>query len=417
MRINLLTFLLFFISSFSFSQKKDDFAPKKNYTPITKPISADCSKPILINVSNGSFYGATIPPKGFGEIQEFTTNNSLTFEGEHNSAWYLLTVTRDGELVFDIVPQDTTNDYDFLLYSYTDSTFCDVLQKNKLKPIRNNLSNIKKSVKGVTGLSTKTNKNSIGEGTGIAYSTSIDVKKGEKYVLVLDNVTPEGKGHTLFFYFMKDVEIKGKVIGADSVPLIANITLSDNKGNTVEETSSNAKGEYKINTQLKENQNYNITYLSEETFVQSTTINTKDLKGGTVFPDIKTILPKLKKGEKYKLGNINFYPETANLLPESLPSIQSLYKLMQKNKKMIISIQGHVNSPGRTKTKGEEIFEQKLSEDRANSVYSFLLKKGIEKTRMTTEGFSCKQMLFPKPKNGYEEQANRRVEIKVISIE
>ena len=134
MRTHLLTLLLIFISFFSFSQKKDDFTPKKIYTPITKTISADCSKPILINVSNGSFYGATIPPKGFGDLQEFKTNNSLTFESEHNSAWYLLSMSRDGELVFEIVPKDTANDYDFLLYSYTDSNFCETLQKNKLKP-------------------------------------------------------------------------------------------------------------------------------------------------------------------------------------------------------------------------------------------------------------------------------------------
>ena len=417
MRINFLTLLLFFISLFSFSQKNNAPIPKKINTPITKPISSDCSKPILINVSSGSVYGVTTPPKGFGELQEFPTNSSLTFEGEHNSAWYLLSFTRDGEFVFDIVPQDTTNDYDFLLYKYTDSTFCDAILKNKIKPIRSNLSNIKKSAKGVTGLSSKTDKNSIGEGVGISFSTSLEVKKGEKYMLVLDNVTPEGKGHTLYFYFMKDVEVNGKILGADSVPLIANITVSDNKGNTVEETNSNAKGEYKINTQLKENQNYNLTYLSEETFVQTTTINTKDLKGKTVFPDIKTVLPKLKKGEKYRLGNINFYGDQAVLLPESFSSVQSLYKLMQKNKKMIICIQGHVNSPGKNKQYGVEKFEQGLSEDRAKTIYNFLIKKGIDKERMSTEGFSDRQMLFPNPKNEYEASANRRVEIKVISID
>ncbi len=413
------TLLLYSVSLFSYAQKKAEIKPKKVNNPVTftKPISADCSNPIKINVAAGTNYGVTVPPKGFGEIQEFTFANSLTFEGEHNSSWYLLSITRDGELVYEIVPQDTTNDYDFLLYNYKDSTFCNELQKNKLKPIRSNLSNIKKSAKGVTGLSSATNKNSIGEGVGIAYSNSIDVKKDEKYMLILDNVTPEGKGHTIFFYFMKEVEIKGKVIGADSIPLATNITLSDNKGNTVLETTSNKNGEYKINTELKENQNYGLTYISEETFVQTATINTKDLKGGTVFPDIKTILPKLKKGEKYKLGNINFQPNTANLIPESYSSVQSLYKLMQKNKKMIICIQGHVNSPGSKKTYGEEKFEQSLSEDRAKSIYNLLLQKGIEKNRMTTEGFSNKLMLYPRPKNGYEEQANRRVEIKVISID
>lgn len=128
MRPKLLFIILFFISLQLPAQKKNPIVASKT-TSTYKPISADCPQAIKINVTTGSYYGPTFPSNGFGQKQEFTTNNSLTFEGEHNSAWYLLSVTRDGELVFEIVPQDTTNDYDFLLYNYTDSTFCDALQK------------------------------------------------------------------------------------------------------------------------------------------------------------------------------------------------------------------------------------------------------------------------------------------------
>lgn len=419
MRINLLTLLLISLSVFSFAQKKPVATPNKpvfNNNP--RPISPDCSKPIKINVTTESYYGQTFAPNGFGEEQEFKTNNSLTFEGEHNSAWYLLSMSRDGELIFEIVPKDTANDYDFLLYAYTDSTFCDALQKNKLKPLRSNLSNVKKSAKGVTGLNSKTKKNAIGEGVGFAFSSPIDVKKDEKYILVLDNVTPEGKGHTIYFYFLKDVEIKGKIIGVDSIPLIAEITLSDNKGNTIEETTSNINGEYKINTEIKENQNYSLTYLSEETFVQSTTINTKSLKGATVFLDIKTVLPKLKKGEKYRLGNINFYGNSATLLPESISSVESLYKLMKKNKKMIIQIHGHTNGEDwHLAPKNQHPEEKILSENRAKNIYDYLISKGINQDRISTSGFSSTKPLFETPKNEFEQSANRRVEIKVLSIE
>ena len=410
MKIKIL--LLFsFCTVFCFSQTK----PKANIVKtISKPISADCKKAIPILLNTNVIYGPTLSPIGFGEIQEFKTNNPSTFEGEHNSAWYLLSVTRDGELAFDIVPEDSTNDYDFLLYTYTDSTFCDQLQKNKLKPVRCNLSNIKKSVKGVTGLKPNTLKNSVGEGVGIAFSKPINVKKGEKYMLILDNVTPEGKGHTIRFYFMKDVEIKGKVINSDSIPVIADITLSDNVGNTVEETKSDKDGNYTIKTSITENQNYNLTYLDEGTFVQTATINTKTLKETTTFPNIKTVLPKLKKGEKYKLGNINFYGNLPTLLPESAPSVEALYKLMKKNKNMIIQIEGHVNDPGNSH---DPHFDQTLSEDRAKAIYIYLLKKGIAKERMSTIGLSNTKMLYPHAKNDSEESANRRVEIKVVSID
>ncbi|MGZ4047974.1 MAG: OmpA family protein [Bacteroidia bacterium] len=410
-------FLLFFClySLFCLSQPKPGASTVKT---IGKPISADCKKAIPILLNNSFTYGVTPPPKGFGEIQEFKTNNSATFEGEHNSAWYLLSIGKDGGLIFDIIPFDTTNDYDFLLYKYTDSTFCDQLLKNKLKPVRSNLSNIKKSKKGITGLKPDIHKNAVGEGIGESYSSSINVKKGEKYMLILDNVTPEGKGHTIRFNFMKKVEIKGKIINSDSVPVVADITLSDNFGNTVEETKSNAKGEYKINTEIKENQNYNLTFLEEGTFVQTATINTKDLKEDAAFPDIKTMLPKLKKGEKYKLGNINFYGNKAILLPESIPSEEALYKLMKKNKKMTIQIQGHTNGEDWHLAPENQSPEEKiLSEDRAKTIYNYLVAKGIAADRMSTYGFGSTKAIYKNPKDEGEQSANRRVEIKVLSFE
>jgi outer membrane protein OmpA-like peptidoglycan-associated protein len=412
-----LTIFLSLICAICFSQTK----PGKLTVAASKPISADCKKAIPILLNSNVVYGQTLPTNGFGELQEFKTNNSSTFEGEHNSAWYLLSVTRNGELAFDIIPLDTTNDYDFLLYAYTDSTFCDALHKNKLKPARSNLSNITKSVKGITGLKPNTLKNSIGEGIGIAYSKSIDVKKGEKYMLVLDNITPEGKGHIIRFYFMKEVEIKGKVVDSDSIPTIADIILTDNQGKTIEETKSDKEGNYSLKTSIIENQNYNLSIASDSTFVQSTTINTKTLRGATVFPGIKTVLPKLRKGNKYKLGNINFYGNESTLLPESFPSVDALCKLMKRNKTMMIQIEGHVNDPnyyGRPKLDPvRDARNQTLSNERAKAIYDFLTSKGIEKDRMKYVGLSNKDMLFKNPKNEEEQSANRRVEIKVISID
>ncbi|MCE3279998.1 MAG: OmpA family protein [Bacteroidetes bacterium] len=380
-----------------------------------KPISGDCKKAIPLTISNRLFYGITDSLKGYGDVQEIKKGNHLLFEGEHNSAWYLLTFGRDGEMIFDITPADSTNDYDFLLYPYTDSTFCENFRKNQNKPLRSNLSNVKRSVRGITGLARAGElKPSIGKGIGNAYSNSLSVKKGEKYMLILDNVTPNGKGHTLEFNFIKDVEIKGRILNSDSIPVIADITISNVKGQTVLETKTNTNGEYSIKTSLNENQNYTVIATSDSTFVDVRTINTKELKKDqTIFPEIKMVLPKLKKGSKYKMESINFYGNISQLLPSSLPSVEALYRLMKKNKKMVILIEGHVNDQG----SGDKGFIQALSDDRAKTVYNYLVKKGINKERMSTIGLANKFQLFPRPKTESEMQANRRVEIKVISID
>lgn len=397
--------LIILLVPFSFSQSASK----------GKPASQDCKKAISLILNNRLFYGVTDSLQGYGEVQEIKKGNHLIFEQEHNSAWYLLTVRREGEMIFDITPADSSNDYDFLLYPYIDSNFCETFSKNQNKPLRSNLSNVKKSVKGITGLARSgLLQPSIGKGVGNAYSNSLPVKKGDKYMLILDNVTPNGKGHTLEFNFIKDVEIKGRILNSDSMPVVAEISLSNVKGQTVLETKTNANGEYSIKTSLNENQDYTIIAASDSTFVQIKTLNTKELKKDQlVFPEIKMMLPKLKKGTKYKMESINFYGNQSKLIPGSIPSVEALYKLMKKNRKMVILIEGHVNDQGSQ----DKVFIQSLSDNRAKTVYNYLLEKGIDKERMSTVGLANKFQLFPRPKNESEMQANRRVEIKVISID
>lgn len=390
-------------------------AQQKPVVQTKKAIAADCDKAILIDLGKVSSYGPTVAPDSCGKKQEIKHIRKNIFETEHNTAWYLLNVVKDGEFIFEIIPDDTLNDYDFILYSYTDSTFCPAFEQGSVTPLRNNLSNVKRSVKGVTGLATNAAALSIGKGIGNPYSKPLQVKKGERYMLILDNVHPGGKGHTLLFNYMKDVTIKGKVLNSDSVPVISEITLSDNKGRTILETKSDKNGDYNIKTSLVENQNYSFSIISENTFVDIKTINTKTHKDAN---DIRVMLPLLKKGEKYKLGNINFFGDLATLLPYSYPSVEALYKLMRKNKNMVIEIEGHTNGDDWSRPANQQSSREKgLSEDRANVIYKYLIAKGIQKERMSKVGYGSTKVLFKSPKSELESSANRRVEIKVISIE
>ncbi len=375
--------------------------------------ACDCKDAVKININKTTTYGLTQPPVGFGSIQEITAKNKSdksAFEEEHNSAWYLLDINYSGELVFDIIPQDSSNDYDFLLYKYTDSTFCEALQKKLLNPIRSNLSRVSVQTKGLTGLSSLVTNEFSGQGINAAYSKSIEVLKGQKYVLVLDNVYPEGKGHTIKFNFVKQAAIAGIIVGTDNQPVKAEISLTDFSGTIVTQANSGIDGRYKFNASLNEDQDYSLTFSSDSSFIAVKTLNTKDLKQTNTFTDIRTILPKLKKGEKYKMGTINFYGNQSDLLPESYSSVNALYMLMKKNKKMVIRIEGHVN-PAYPKDDW-----QSLSEGRAKAVLFYLKQKGIEKERMSSIGFGASKAIYPIPKNESEGAANRRVEINVISI-
>ena len=127
-------------------------------------------------------------------------------------------------------------------------------------------------------------------------------------------------------------------------------------------------------------------------------------------------MPILKVGAKYNFGNINFYGNLPDLLPCSYPSADALFQLMMKNKKLVIQIEGHVNK-GIIKSKEDELFNQQLSEQRAKTIFNYLIKKGISKDRLSIVGLSASQMIFPKPLTEIEQEANRRVEIKITSME
>jgi outer membrane protein OmpA-like peptidoglycan-associated protein len=57
---------------------------------------------------------------------------------------------------------------------------------------------------------------------------------------------------------------------------------------------------------------------------------------------------------------------------------------------------------------------EKLSTNRAKRVYDYLLKKGINKNRMTYQGYGGTKPLVRFEKDSEDANKNRRVEIKVI---
>ncbi len=123
----------------------------------------------------------------------------------------------------------------------------------------------------------------------------------------------------------------------------------------------------------------------------------------------------LKKGERTTLEGLSFEPGRHYLLPQSRPVLESLLETLIKFDDLKIEIQGHICCKGDS----EDGFDldsnnNKLSENRAKVVYDFLIKNGIEANRLNFVGFGhTRPKVFPE-QNPDDEQANRRVEIKVL---
>ena len=114
-----------------------------------------------------------------------------------------------------------------------------------------------------------------------------------------------------------------------------------------------------------------------------------------------------KKGEIIILENLNFVINTYAIVNESRSKLYQLLLVMQQNKKLKINIQGHLCCVLSDK--------KDLSTQRAKAIYKFLEFNGIDKTRMSYQGFGATKPIFAIPeKTDLERSKNRRVEIEIL---
>jgi outer membrane protein OmpA-like peptidoglycan-associated protein len=112
-------------------------------------------------------------------------------------------------------------------------------------------------------------------------------------------------------------------------------------------------------------------------------------------------------GQKIVLPNMNFFENSYGVMPESRPRLYELLEVMKANPGMKVKLQGHVCCMTADK--------RNLSRDRAKAIVLFLTANGIERARMTFEGFGVSQPLYVIPEKTPEErEANRRVEVLIV---
>lgn len=121
--------------------------------------------------------------------------------------------------------------------------------------------------------------------------------------------------------------------------------------------------------------------------------------------------------EKLSFDNIYFFSASHKVMPKSQPSIEEIAKLMTDRPDIYIEIRGHVNQPNRDKLP-EKVIEDgyNLSFARAQAVYTALVKMGINAARIKYRGMGSDEMLFPAASTDEENEANRRVEIVILTV-
>jgi outer membrane protein OmpA-like peptidoglycan-associated protein len=133
----------------------------------------------------------------------------------------------------------------------------------------------------------------------------------------------------------------------------------------------------------------------------------EDLKLDVVFMQK---LGEAKPGDKLRIDNLNFHENSYGIMQDSRPKLYELLETMKLHPGLKIKLQGHVCCM--KKDRGD------LSTQRAKAVMMFLNKQGIEKSRLSFEGFGVSQPMYAIPEKTPEErEANRRVEVLIVENE
>jgi len=103
------------------------------------------------------------------------------------------------------------------------------------------------------------------------------------------------------------------------------------------------------------------------------------------------------------LDNIYFETDKYDLVGPSFETLNRVVAYLRKNPSLKLQIQGH------TDNEGEDYHNQELSENRANSVYQYILNRGVDASRLQFVGYGSGK---PVATNSTEDgrQQNRRVE-------
>jgi flagellar motor protein MotB len=390
--------------------------------------NSDCNTAFLLT---DTVYQQSSAPLGFGKIRELVQPgkyDSTSFKSEKNSEWFILNQPINTILSLSITPDNINDDYDFMIFDASVPAFCDSIKvAGKLKAIRSNISRNDKSINSVTGLNNLSDTSFVGIGVGNSFCEPLLMDASKPYYLVVCCDRNPQKGFSLKLNYQK---IASNSLAVDS--LLAKIEAESKRSrNKLQmffadaETKLGIAADVVIRTNLIDTgfvingqSTYTIAFKSH-TDIMAIAPGYMIEKRNYLLPEdslsiVDTIYLKKIISDAY-LEIIPFYFEgnTNILLPKSKPALSSLLLFLQKNPKVKIEIQGHANGPKRKNLKEF----RRLSENRAEAIKKYLTFQGVNKKSLLVEGFGNAMMLFPDPQTEEESELNRRVEIKIVSVE
>lgn len=220
------------------------------------------------------------------------------------------------------------------------------------------------------------------------------------------------------YYRVPLLHVKGIVTDAVNSKPVSNalITLLDDQENKIADMMTDENGTYSIN--IDRNKDYKIIASQDKYIEDYRVFTSKNLKSIESIITANLLLnPRPNVVKLAELNTIYFDYDKHHIRPDAALELDKIVNLMKNQyPEMVIRIESHTDS------RGQLSYNDKLSIDRANATYEYLVSKGIEASRITEhKGFGERRLT-----NGCQDgedceetdhQLNRRTDFIIVKME
>lgn len=165
--------------------------------------------------------------------------------------------------------------------------------------------------------------------------------------------------------------------------------------------------------QLDAQSDYTVMANQQGRYSQTELVSTKGLdRSKTLYVTLKLGVCDLAKDDIWVLKNILYDFDKSNIRPDAALILDNVVSVMQINPSLRIELSSHTDS------RGNDNYNMKLSQRRADAAVEYLVSRGISRSRLVSKGYG-ESRLVNKCGNGVDcseeqHQENRRTEIKIL---
>ncbi len=185
--------------------------------------------------------------------------------------------------------------------------------------------------------------------------------------------------------------IKGTIINNNSKEIVAEVKVSlVYKGETIETVYSDSTGSFSF-ANLTCDSRYRIVCIKENFAKSVKLIFTVGIPNKNHDVAVKLIpIDEFTYNDGVKkivAKNITFYPDSYDLTPEAVVTLERIKKILLKYDKLKIEIDFHTDSRGGAK------FLMELSQKRADVCLNYLASNGVDSSRIVAKGLGATKLL------------------------